>query len=427
MIPLTEKLRQNRYVWQIITLMSGTLMAQVVMLAFFPILTRIYEPDEFGIYSLFFAVSSMIGMVSSLRYEQAIMLPKSNRDAQALVFLSILVTLGVSLLVGVFLFLFYDWVLGYFANLSYLVWLLPVSILLIGLIQVFNTYATRQQYYKKMANVKMMEAVTTVSTQGASRYFFALDGLILGKLFSNAFSLYQLWAFHLQKQTLQLKYFTRRRVKANIQRHQDFPKYQSASTLMNSFSQNLPILLFAPLFSPAVAGFYNLTYRVMQAPILLIANSTRSVFYQKASEMYARGEDVTELHLKTTLGLLKLFVVPMVIVLLFGEAIFMWVFGDQWGASGVIAQVTIIVFLFSFITPPTSMMYNILNLQKPLLKLQIVTLFARGLAIYVGFYFFNDYMVSVILFTVVSVIHNVVFMGYIYYYIKADHQPRRRR
>ncbi|MCH9739962.1 MAG: oligosaccharide flippase family protein [Epsilonproteobacteria bacterium] len=413
-----EKLRENTYIFQIITLMSGTLMAQVIMLAFIPILTRLYTPSEFGVYSLFFAISSMLGMVSSLKYEQAIMLPKSNRDAQALVFLSIVITLVISTLIGIVLILFYDFFLNYFNGLVYLVWLLPFSILVIGLIQIFNTYATRKQFYKKMAGVKMMEAVTTVTTQGISRYSFMLDGLIVGKFISNLYSLYLLLSFHLKKQTLQLKFFTKRRVKANIKRHENFPKYQSFSTLLNSFSQNIPVLLFTSLFSPAIAGLYTLTYRVMQAPILLIANSTRSVFYQKASEMYANGEDITQLHIKTTVGLIKLFIIPMLIILLFGEELFVLLFGEEWAESGVTAQITIVWFLFSFITPPTSMMYNILNLQKVLLQLQVITLIVRALAIYIGFYFFDSYMVSVVLFTIASVVHNLIFMGYIYHQIK---------
>ncbi|WP_223157447.1 hypothetical protein, partial [Sulfurovum sp. bin170] len=67
-----------------------------------------------------------------------------------------------------------------------------------------------------------------------------------------------------------------------------------------------------------------------------------------------------------------------------------------------------------------SMIYNILSLQKKLLQLQIVTTIARVLSIYCGFYFFDSYIASVVLFTIVSVIHNLIFMGYIYYKIRGQ-------
>ena len=395
--------------------MSGTLMAQVISFAFMPILTRLYTPSEFGLYSLFFAISSMIGLVSSLRYEQAIVLPKSNRDAQALVFLSIVVTLFFSVISSLVIWLFYDYILEYFNGNAYLVWLLAPSILIIGMVQIFDVYSTREQIYKKIAFVRMTESITTISTQGVSRYLFLLDGLIVGKILSNLFSLYLFCYFHFKKQTLGLKYLTKRRLKANIKRYESFPKYFTLSSLLNSFSQQVPIFLFTLLFSPAIAGFYSLTARVMQVPILLIASSTRSVFYQKASEMYANGENIIPLYLKTTLGLTKLFVVPLVIILFWGQDIFVFVFGLEWIESGVIAQITIIWFMFVFISPPTSAMYNILNLQKRLLQIQILAVITRVLAIYLGFYIFGTYIASIVIFTIVSTIHNLIFIGYIYY------------
>lgn len=409
-----EKIRQNSFVLQILTLMSGTLMAQVVLLAFIPILTRLYTPTEFGNYSLFFILSTIIGSVSSLRYEQAIMLPKSDRDAQVLLFISALLTIFISFILSIILFIFYDFFLNYFNQLSYLVWLLPLSVLITGLVQIFNSYSTRKKFYKKMAGVKVIESITTVGTQGISRYFFALDGLIVGKFISNIYTLYLLVKYHLKKQTLQLKYFTKRRTKANLKRHENFPKYFAMATLLNSISQNIPILLFTSLFSPAIAGFYALTHRILQAPIQLVANSTRSVYYQKASELYANREDIRPLYFSTTKGLIKLFIVPFIIIALFGQEIFSLIFGAEWVISGLIAQITIIWFFFTFINPPVTVMYNIFGQQKAQLLFQIMGLFTRTLAIYAGFYIFDSYIYSIIIFTVVSVIHNLLIFGYIY-------------
>jgi O-antigen/teichoic acid export membrane protein len=412
---IIERFKRNSYIVQIVTLMSGTLLAQVLMFAFIPLLTRIYTPSEFGIYSLFFAISSMLGMVSSLRYEQAIMLPKSDKDAQSLVFISLVVTVTLSVAISLLIFIFYDRVLNYFEGESYLVYLLPLSILLIGIIQIFDSYSTRKEFYKEIAGVRVMESVTTVSTQGISRYFFALDWLIIGKLLSNLFSIYLFVYFHITKQTLRLKYITRRRVRANIKRYEDFPKYFTFSSLLNSFAQNIPVLFFTMLFSPAMAGLYSLTTRVLQAPILLVSGSTRSVFYQKASQMYANGEDITQLYLKTTMALLKLFIIPFFIILFFGKEIFIFLFGVEWAESGVIAQITILWFAFIFINPPTSVMYNILNLQKRLLILQIATTIPRIAVIYIGYYIFDSHIMAVILFTLVGVVHNFILMWHIYF------------
>jgi len=410
----SKRVKNSTYILQIITLMSGTLMAQIVSFGFIPILTRLYTPSEFGLYSLFFALSSMIGMVSSGNYEQAIMLPKSDRDAQALVFLSILVTIIIVVLLTVVLFIFYDFFLNYFEQTSYLIWLLPISTLIIGLMQIFDAYSTRREFYKKISTTKVIASFITVTTQTISRYNFSLNGLVVGKVLSDIFALLILVQFHIKKQTLQLRYISKRRLKANMKRHENFPKYQSLSTLINSFSQNIPLLLFTSLFSPAIAGFYSLTYRAMQTPLLLVSSSTRAVFYQKASKMYSNGEDIYPLYLKTTLGLLKLFILPLVVILFFGEDLFIFVFGKQWAESGLIAQIAIFWFLFGFISPPTTVMFNIYGLQRIRLIIQIITLGFRVLAIYLGYYIYDSYIVSLVLFVIVGIIHNGGVMIYIY-------------
>ncbi|MCK4441644.1 MAG: oligosaccharide flippase family protein, partial [Sulfurovaceae bacterium] len=323
-----KKIKNSSYLLQIMTLMSGTLMAQIISFSFIPILTRLYTPSEFGLYSLFFAMASMIGMVSSGNYEQAIILPKSDRDAQALVFLSILVTIIIVILLTVVLFVFYDFFLNYFEKTIYLIWLLPISTLTIGLMQIFDAYSTRVEFYKKIATTKVIASFSTVTIQSISRYIFSLNGLVVGKVLSDIFAILILVKFHIKKQTLQLKYLSKRRLGANMKRHKNFPKYQSLSTLINSFSQNIPLLMFTSLFSPAIAGFYSLTYRAMQTPLLLVSSSTRAVFYQKASKMYSNGEDIYPIYLKTTLGLLKLFLAPLLIILIFGQDLFIFVFGQ---------------------------------------------------------------------------------------------------
>ncbi|MCK4441254.1 MAG: oligosaccharide flippase family protein [Sulfurovaceae bacterium] len=413
-----KKIKNSSYLLQIMTLMSGTLMAQIVSFGFIPILTRLYTPSEFGLYSLFFAMASMIGMVSSGNYEQAIMLPKSDRNAQALVFLSILVTITIVLLLTVVLFIFYDFFLNYFEQTSYLIWLLPISTLIIGLMQIFDAYSTRKEFYKKIATTKVIGSFSTVTTQSIGRYIFSLNGLVLGKILSDIFALLILVKFHIKKQTLQLKYLSKRRLSVNMKRHKNFPKYQGVSTLINSFSQNIPLLMFTYLFSPAIAGLYSLTYRAMQTPLLLVSSSTRAVFYQKASKMYSKGEDIYPIYLKTTLGLLKLFIAPLLIILFFGGDLFIFVFGQEWAESGLIAQISIFWFLFSFISPPTTVMFNIYGLQHIRLMIQIVTLCFRVLAIYLGYYIYDSYIVALVLFVIVGIIHNGGVMMYIYKQIR---------
>ena len=54
MLNKIKSIKNNTYIMQIATLMSGTLIAQIVT----------YTPAELGLYSLFFSIVSILGLLS---------------------------------------------------------------------------------------------------------------------------------------------------------------------------------------------------------------------------------------------------------------------------------------------------------------------------------------------------------------------------
>ena len=65
--------------------MSGTAISQGILIAATPILTRIFSPENFGIFALYLSIVGTISLVSSWKYELAIVLPDKDDDAKALV------------------------------------------------------------------------------------------------------------------------------------------------------------------------------------------------------------------------------------------------------------------------------------------------------------------------------------------------------
>ncbi len=94
---------------------------------------------------------------------------------------------------------------------------------------------------------------------------------------------------------------------------------------------------------------------------------------------------------------------------------FGFVFGDSWREAGIIAKIAIIWFYFGFISSPTNMVMNILNIQKMRLYIQSITLILRVIAIYLGYALFNSYIVSIILFVIVGVFQSIFTIIYVYF------------
>ncbi len=417
---MQNKIIRNSYIKQIATLMSGTLIAQIVMLIFIPVITHIYTPIEFGTYSLFLSLVNIIGLVSSFKYDQAIMLPKNEDNAKSIVILCLIIVMSVTFFSSLIVIFFYDLIVAYFNGKSDIVVFIPVGILLVGMMQFINAYTSRNQEYKELAKMRVLNACTITGFQTGSKYFFKFDGLVYGKLIADFLTVAMLIKLHKNRLKIFLakKSRIKRRILINLKRYSHFPKYQSFTVFLNALSQSAPILLLTLLYSAEIAGYYALTVRVLQAPIGLVGGATREVYYQKAARLHAAGENILNLYLKTSFSLFKLFILPFFVFLFFGKDIFIFIFGNNWELSGVFSQILIVWFLFSFVNSPSVMTYSILKLQKIQMYIEIVSIILRILSIYIGFLIFQSFFVSIELFIFSSVLINVFIIFYIYKKLK---------
>lgn len=417
MIP---NIKKNPFLINIITLISGTAISQGILFAATPLLTRLYTPEDFGYFSLYAAIVAVITSVASWKYELAIMLPKEEKDAQAILFLSIITTLISTLFVLLLIILFKNFIIQYLTSeVETFIWIVPLGVLISGLYQVFISYSSRNKYFRSVSASRISQSGGAVSVQvGAKGFDLFPQGLIWGKLAGDFLALVVLLFKYLKNQTIQLKAITRKDIQANAIKYKDFPKYQSLAQFLSSLSQNVPFFLLTTLYNPEIAGFYMLTSRILSVPTALIGRSTREVYYQKASEMYASGKNIFDLYYKTTLGLARIGIIPFIIFGFFATLLFVWIFGEEWYTSGVYAQIILLWTFFLFINPPTTTNIYILNLQKFRLKFEIVSVLLRITGLLAGFYFFHDHFISVGLFALAGVLLNLYLILYIYRKLK---------
>src|SRR5450759_1161965 len=116
----------------VLTLMTGTTIAQAILITIAPILTRIYKPEDFGIFALYMAIVSMIAIIATGRYELAIMLPENDDDAINIVCLSVCIVFFISFMTLIVIWLFNAQITKLMGSdkLSIWIYLIPISVLL---------------------------------------------------------------------------------------------------------------------------------------------------------------------------------------------------------------------------------------------------------------------------------------------------------
>ena len=66
----------------VLTLMTGTVIAQAIPTAIVPILTRVFTPRDFGLLALYGSIVSILSVVVTGCYELAVRFPKRDDEAK---------------------------------------------------------------------------------------------------------------------------------------------------------------------------------------------------------------------------------------------------------------------------------------------------------------------------------------------------------
>ena len=98
-INLKNILPKSEFRKNAITLTFGTSIAQVFPIIFYPVLSRIFNPEDFGLLASLTSITGILAVLATAKYDQAILVTESKKEAanivglvlfQSLFFLSII-------------------------------------------------------------------------------------------------------------------------------------------------------------------------------------------------------------------------------------------------------------------------------------------------------------------------------------------------
>ncbi len=145
------------------TLVSATVLAQFITIAVSPVLTRIYNAEDFGLLAVFMSIVSVLSIIATGRYEMAIMLPENEEDAADLLVLSLAIAFLFSLTILFFVHFFNEQIAlaSGVEEIKNWLYLVPLSVFLLGCFQAFNYWNNRQKLFAPIAKAKVIRTSAT--------------------------------------------------------------------------------------------------------------------------------------------------------------------------------------------------------------------------------------------------------------------------
>jgi len=411
-----EQFRQSDFIRHTMVMVTGTGVAQLLPVLIIPVLTRLYTPDEFGLFATFVSYFTILAIIAGARYEYAIIMPAEDRTASRL----FQIAGGLSVLFGLLLFgvvfafgtAFTDW-MGV-PSLSIWLWLLPLIVTAQGLFMTFSFGLNRMKAYHRIAQAKVSQSGVTAAIQILGGFWGAgLAGLIIGKVAGVCLSAFWLFASLFSKHPQFFRKESWSDLKKTAAEYKNYPKFNAPHALTNNVSNNIPVILFVTYFTETIAGLYAMAIRACYAPIQIISTAFGQVLGKKLAEIHNKNGDVRA-YVKRVIGYLSLLgLIPFTLLFLAGPKVFGFILGSEWAATGDYVRILTPFVYLTFITQPLSYIPLLYDKQQKAMWIYFISLCLRLAGIFTGIWLASFY-ISLILYSATGVI---VMLYIIYWYL----------
>lgn len=399
---LKDLFKKDKANINVVILMAGTIVSQLIPILISPLLTRYFTPEEFGVFGLYFSLTMIFSIPVTGRYEYAIMLPKEDNEAVNVLSLSAFLALLFSVFLFIVLLFFHQPILSVLNSeaIGDSYFILAPTVLLIGLYQALNYWFNRKGDYLNLSYSR----VARNTNSAVFGLFFGFtkiinNGLILADTIGQAIATGFFYYRFLKKYNEERKHISWIKMKEMAIRYKHFPKYNILSGFMQNASVHAPAIFLTSFFGNTVVGYYVLSYRIVSAPGSVIARAFGDVFRQQATEEYNKMGNCKILFMKTLKKLLILSVIPFLLLFFLAPTAFEIIFGNEWRLAGVYTQILLLMFFLQFTISPLSNMFIIAEKQDYEMYLQFFLLILVVLSFVIGYKIFNSSEACLYLFT----------------------------
>ena len=348
----------------VMTLVTGTVLSQLIVFALSPIISRIYTPEETAYFAIYIRIILFVSTIATARFESALALPKRIEHAFSLYRLLIqliLITFFASILVVVIMALFWSQE----STTTFILLMIPLGFAPLCLMNIGNNWGLRNGAFKEISRVRMLNSLT----MNSSNILFGMcglgyKGLIFGYILGVA--LPASWftrKYHLLK--LKYKDFSIRKRKNIIGKtYIEFPKVNLPHAIIDISREMLIVFFILLYYDKTALGSYDFSFKMLKLPLTVLGSAMGQVYFQKIAAKKNNGESLVEITLLTMRNLFLISIIPFTILYFFGESLFSFVFGEEWTLAGKYSEIMAPWLMMNLIVSPISQLPVVLGKLK---------------------------------------------------------------
>lgn len=381
---------------------GGVILAQLITAASVPLLSRLYSPEEFSLFGLYFSLSAILVAFVTLKLET--LLPKED-DIEEI--LPVINTVAIIMFLPLIAIAFFTLsLIGGKVSVGNIIW----SILIVLAATTFNMFNTINILNVRENKLKLVNIV-----RGGRSFFSVIfqillcwikGGLFLGEVLGRILGL-----IFLSKKKYYIVSFVK--AKKMIVTQFNYIKYVVSASFLNALGLNLYPIVVLKFYDPILVGKFFFVQKLLSAPVTIFAQSISIALLGDFNKIIKtdKNELIKKIHkisLVFFLGSLILFLILGLILKKYESIIF----GDTWSGIFVFVFVLLPFLVGQTAFSPFSQLLVLTGGERKQLKWDIIRLILILLSIFspILWGFNNNFIVSLALYSIFN------FFMYLYHY-----------
>lgn len=371
-------------------------------------------PNQFGLLSSLMTVATLISVIAPLKYDYAIILAQSKKEASEIVTFVLMLSLGIIVVIYLIMILLPLEDIATFGNIeltsNYYILLTPIIAYFIIVYNCYIEWCIRIKYFNETSISKIANSSSNVLSKISLSFFSkSSSSLVLGELIGRGISA-TISIIALINYNAIVKLNSKKIINIAL-KYIKFPKYTLLDQIFSQFNSMLPILMIGYYFSLLEVGFFVMSLNLLSVPISLISFTIRDVFRQKVVEVIRTKSRCDKVYIKM-LNLMVLIGIGIGIVMYFLiPIIFDILLDDNWKESSHYTMILLPSTILGLISMSLSGVLIATEKNSTSMKWQILYFILVIISFVFGKYIFNDIVKTIILF---SFFRGLTYLVYIY-------------
>ena len=383
-------------------ILSGNAFAQIIVIITTPMLTRLYNPTDFGGLAIANAILLIIGVIGCFRYDQIIFKYNDYKEWNYCYNNGFFISISVSIILFFVLLIF-----NFYFDFDYYQYLIsiPLLVLSFSLSQLYSSLISVNGKYTIISNSLIIRSFTIFSSQYLLYDYFSASGLIYGLVIGQLVQAFFL--YFIVRKNNKFKIDIR-----NITRISQESYLSTGQSLSNSFSSQLPSLLIPYKFGLELMGYYSMALRLTYIPITFFTNAIRPFLLGELNNNIDNKEKTYKLLAYGSSLLLIVGLLGVLLINVFSKEFFLLYAGNDWVVSGDISNIISFWIMLAFSNILATSYLTVYSKFKQLFIYDSVLLIFRCFIVLFVFILHIDFWLFIKLYSIVGFSFNISIIFY---------------